>query len=91
MQRTTKLRITTTRKRTMNLSTSVNRAFCRECQREVQILTSQQAAELLETSRPELEELFVVGKLHAVRTVSGSLWICKDGLISAVNTTGEFR
>ena len=45
------------------------------------MLTSQQAAELLER-QPQLQELVVAGKVHEVRTTSGGLRICKDSLIS---------
>jgi excisionase family DNA binding protein len=82
VQRTTKLKITTTRKRTINISISTRRGFCADCNGEVQVLTCQQAAELLETSQQQIEELIIAGKLHAVRTASRGLWVCKDSLTS---------
>ena len=82
MERTTKVRITTTRKRTVNLSISANRVFCRDCNREVQVLTSRQAVELFGTSQPQLEGLLVAGSIHAVTSESEDVWSCRNSLIS---------
>lgn len=62
------------------MSSTAVRVFCAECNREVQMLTSRQAAELLETSQPQLEELIAAGKVHAIRIASRSLQVCKDSL-----------
>lgn len=89
MKRTTKVRITATRTRTVNLAVAVHRAFCRECRREVHTLTSRQAAELLETSQPQLEHLLMIGKVHALATAGESLWICKDSLLSEIDAAAS--
>lgn len=86
MERTTKIRITTTRKRTVSLSISAKRVFCSNCNREVPALTSRQAGELLGTSQPQLEDLLVAGSVHALKTASDDAWICKDSLISELET-----
>jgi hypothetical protein len=80
VQKTTKLKITTTRKRTINISISRGRAFCADCNGEVQTLTSREAAEFLGTREQEIEDLIAVGKVHKIRTVSGSFRVCKDSL-----------
>lgn len=82
MQRTIKLKITTTRKRAINISRSALRAFCAECKREVQTLTCAEAAGFMETSEQDLAELIAAGKVHAIRTVSGSPRICKESLFT---------
>jgi excisionase family DNA binding protein len=82
VQKTTKLKITTTRKKTISISISANRAFCAACRCEAQVITYTQAAQLLEMSQSQIEQLIAAGKLHAVRTVSSEVWICKDSLIS---------
>lgn len=86
MERTTKIRITKTRKRTINLSISANRVFCCNCNREVQALNPRQAGELLGTSERQLEHLLAAGSVHAVTTASDDAWICKDSLISELET-----
>jgi len=75
------------------MSFSALHVFCADCNREVQMLTSRQAAEVLETSRQQLEELVGAGKVHAVRTVSGGSLICNESLIAknpAIDVKGEF-
>ena len=86
MERTTKVRITTTSKRTINLSLSANRVFCSNCNQEVQALTSRQAGALLGTSHRQLHDLLVAGGVHAVTTAGQDMWICKDSLISELET-----
>ena len=91
MERTTKLRITKTRKRTIHMSVSAKRVFCHNCNREVQALTTQQAAELLETSQPQLADRIVADKLHAILNMSGTLCICKDSLMHEVTQGTEIE
>lgn len=80
MQRTIKLKITTTRKRAINISRSALRAFCADCSREVQTLTCAEAAEFLETGEQNIEDLIAAGKVHALRTVNSGFRVCKDSL-----------
>lgn len=80
MQRTIKLKITTTRKRAINLARSALCAFCEDCNREVQTLTRAEATQFLEISEQLLAELIAASKVHVIRTVSGSLRVCQDSL-----------
>jgi len=51
------------------------------------MLTSSQAAELLDASQPQLKHLITGGKLHAVTNPSGGFSICKESLMPARNGT----
>ena len=44
------------------------------------MLTSEDAAHLIEMSQPQLEELVALGKAHAIDTSSGSLRVCCNSL-----------
>ncbi len=56
-------------------------ARCPVCQREVDTLTPIQTAEVLAVGAPALDGLIACGLVHAIRTVSGSLLMCKDSLL----------
>lgn len=82
MQRTLKLRITTTRRQAITVAPQIVHTFCAVCNGEVPTLTCGQAAEFLEIGEQCLAELIAVGKVHATRTVSGTFRICQGSLIS---------
>jgi len=58
----------------------VVRAHCPVCEREVETLTQKQAAEVLEMNDQTLAGFIAAGQVHAMRTVSGSVRVCKDSL-----------
>jgi hypothetical protein len=80
MKRKRTVKITTTRRRRLNLDQTVIRVHCRVCGREVETLTAAQAVEVLEVDAQRLGRLIVEGRVHAIESVSGSLRICKDSL-----------
>ena len=82
LQKTFKLKITTTRRRAVTLSPLIVRAFCAACQGEVPTLSRAEAAGFLEMDEQTLVELIAVGKVHATRTISGTLRICQSSLLS---------
>jgi hypothetical protein len=56
------------------------------------MLTGGHAAELLETTQAQLEQLAAIGKVHAVKSASGGLWVCLDSLASTTaSESGENR
>lgn len=76
-----RLKITTVRRRLVRVRLMALRARCPVCQREVDTLTPIQTAEVLAVGKQALDELIVRGLIHTMRTVSGSLLICKDSLL----------
>lgn len=76
-----RLKITTIRRRLVRVRVMALRARCPVCQREVDTLTPLQTAEVLAVSQPALDGLIANGLIHTMRTVSGSLLICKDSLL----------
>jgi hypothetical protein len=82
LQKTFKLKITTTRRRAVTLSPLIVRAFCAACRGEVPTLTCREAAELLGIDERGLGELIALGKVHATGTVGGTSRVCQDSLTS---------
>jgi hypothetical protein len=80
MKRRRKVKITTTRRRKLDLTQIVIRAHCQVCGREVETLNAAQAAAVLEVDAQRLAHLVAEGRVHAIESVSGSLRICKESL-----------
>lgn len=77
-----KLRIKVSRIRRQSVSTPgmFLRTQCVLCAREVEMLTKAQAAVILEVGDSTLEALLSDGRIHALETVGGHQWVCKDSL-----------
>lgn len=77
-----KLRIKISRIRRQNVSPPgmFLRTQCLLCAREVELLTKAQAAIILEVGDLTLETLLSDGHIHALETVGGRQWVCKDSL-----------
>jgi ribosomal protein S20 len=82
MKEIRRLKITATRRRLTRYRQPAFRAFCPVCAREVETLSAAQAAEVLEVAAPQLDQLIAEGLVHAMATVSGSLWVCKNSLFT---------
>ena len=82
MKHTRKLKIITVRRSTWHVQPFLIQAHCPVCAREVELLTQTQAAEVLEIGDQMLGALIAAGRVHAVRTISGSLRVCKDSLFA---------
>jgi hypothetical protein len=76
-----RLKITTVRRCRAHTRVLVLRARCPICQREVDTLTPLQTTEVLAVGAEALDGLIARGLVHAIRTVSGSLLLCKDSLL----------
>lgn len=76
------MKITTVRRRAIKGAGNVLRTRCPVCEREVEMLTQAQAAGILELDDRTLAALIADGRVHAIQTVNGNLWICKDSLFS---------
>ena len=76
-----RMKITTVRRRLVRVRAVALRARCPVCQREVDTLTPSQTAEVLAVGRQSLDGLITRGLIHTMRTVSGSLLVCKDSLL----------
>lgn len=75
-----KLKVIVTKIRRQTLTAPALRMFCTVCEREVEILTPDNAAGILQIEEQALARLVYDGKVHVVQTVNGNLWICKDSL-----------
>ncbi len=80
IKRRVRLKITASSRQTVVAAGQRLSALCPLCGREVEMLTGAQAAAVLEVDGRALESLVDGGLVHAVRTVSGSLWVCKESL-----------
>jgi predicted site-specific integrase-resolvase len=47
---------------------------------ETEMLTADESAALLEVEIRLIEDFILDGKIHAIRTASGNLRVCKDSL-----------
>jgi hypothetical protein len=77
-----RVKLTTIRRRRLRLEPPAIRAHCPACGREVETLTAAQAAEVLEIDAPLPSHFIAAGRVHVMRTVSGSLRVCQDSLFA---------
>lgn len=82
MDRSVKVKITKVRRSMIAAQEFVIRAPCPTCQRDVEAIAIAQAVAILKLGEPEFDNLLAEGVVHAIQTVSGSLWVCKDSLFS---------
>lgn len=80
MKRKLKLTVTkiyrqTAAERVINL-----RAFCPICKFETEMISLADSAVFLEIEDRMIEGLIALGKVHAVKTMSGNLRVCKNSL-----------
>jgi hypothetical protein len=76
------VKVTITRVRRCRIQTDVLRARCAACQRQVEVISTAQAIEVLQVSAPAINRLLAAGVVHPIPTVSGHLWVCKDSLFA---------
>lgn len=81
--------ITTIRQQMAREPESPLRARCSACKREVETLTTTQAAIALEVSERTLTGLVAQGHVHAIPTVSGGVRVCKDSLFVSEPSSAE--
>ncbi len=74
------VRVTRIRQRIIQSREPALRQHCRLCQREVEMLTSIEAARVLEIDHQTLALLIGDGSLHTIQTVSGNMRVCKESL-----------
>ena len=82
MNQTYKVKITAIRRRILRYQPPAIPALCPVCAREVETLSTGEAAAVLEVDDRTLDRLLAARQIHALRTVSGSLRICRDSLFS---------
>lgn len=83
MRRRVRLKITAASRETVREAAPRLSGLCAMCRREVCMVTEAEAAGILRVDAAALESLVAAGSVHAVRTVSGSLWVCRDSLFLA--------
>jgi predicted site-specific integrase-resolvase len=82
-----RLKIIITKIRRQTTGATALRTFCAVCACEVEIFNPADAAKILEVEEQTLDQFVFVGKIHAVQTMNGNLWICKNSLFQ--NENGE--
>ena len=80
IKRKVKLKITTAHRQTIKLPGRSLTARCPVCRREVEMLTSAEAASVLEVDPTTFDRLVAGGCIHTVHTVSGAIRVCKESL-----------
>lgn len=63
-----------------NLKRTLNRAFCRACEKHVELKSFAQAADLLRTNINEINMLAENFQLHRLHNAKGTLNICSASL-----------
>lgn len=58
------------------------KAHCRTCNREVQLITREQATQILSLGEAGLISLALEGRIHTIRTVNGNFLYCGDSLFA---------
>ena len=66
-----------------NMYRTENRAFCLACNKPVELVSFDGAADVLKTSYPEVRSLSEMGELHRVNNKKGIVMICSDSLFAA--------
>jgi len=74
------VRVTRIRQRIIQSREPVLRQQCLSCRREVEMLTSAEAARVLEIDHQTLALLIGDGSIHTIQTVSGNIRVCKESL-----------
>jgi len=74
------VKITRVRQRVIQTYETAQRHHCQSCQREVVMLTSVEASRVLEIDHQMLAGLIDDGSIHAIESVSGNLWVCRESL-----------
>ena len=82
MKRRLRLRISQIRRQTIVPAPDTLRLLCPVCEREVEMLSSNQALRFLGVDPQKLGQFVAAGQIHSVRTVNGNTWVCKDSLFS---------
>jgi len=80
MKKRLKMKVTTFRQQTVVSVSEPLRLSCPICERDVEAFTARQAIGILEVSLEALDRLIGAGQVHAMRTITGSLWVCRDSL-----------
>ncbi len=80
MGRSLKVTITSVRRCTVRPLGGVLRARCAVCEREVELVSRAQAIVILGGDGHSLDRFVAGGLVHSLRTVSGSVLLCKDSL-----------
>jgi hypothetical protein len=82
IKQSTTVTIRTVRRRSLRVTRGVLLISCPVCNREVEMLTRSQAAEILQVHDAAVDRLITARKLHAILTVSGNFCICKPSLFA---------
>ena len=74
------VRVTRIRQRVIQVCEPVQRERCDSCRREVEMVTDAEAARVLAIDQQTLAVLIGDGSVHAIQSVSGNTWVCKESL-----------
>jgi hypothetical protein len=78
-----RITFTATRRRLLSMrpgGRSALRVPCPICGTEVEVVTPEEAREILRIEEDTLRRLVDTRLVHAIRAVNGALWICKPSL-----------
>jgi hypothetical protein len=85
MKERLRMTVTTVRQETF-IAAPALRLQCPVCEREVEMVTEDQAVRILEIDPSGLCHLAEAGRLHSIQTVTGNTWVCKDSLFASSPT-----
>lgn len=78
--RITKLKVTRTRRATLELPAVY--LHCPQCECEVVVIAPEQAAALLQVDTPTFEGLVAAGRVHTLTTIMGRMLVCTTSLLA---------
>ena len=82
MKRKFKLKVQKVRRHSVTASGMLFRAYCDACKGDVEMLTRDQAAGILEIAPDALDMLISQEMVHVIEMVSGNQKICKESLFA---------
>ena len=80
IKRRVRLKISDTSHEVIRLVERKLRVLCPACGRETEMVTEAEAAGILHVDELAVDGLVAAGRIHAIQTVSGYLWVCKASL-----------
>lgn len=83
IKRKVRLKITASSRQTLRRAAGGLRAHCPLCLREAELVSEDEAVEILQIDNPALANLVAAGYVHTIQTVSGNLRVCKDSLFQS--------
>jgi hypothetical protein len=88
IKRRVNLKIISASRETIRFAGQSLTAHCAACDREVEAISAYDAIRILRVDEAALGRLIAAGRVHAIATVSGQKWICRNSLFAPGRNRG---